>query len=179
MSPLRCPQRTGSFLTLSIPEWSTRFSLFFPLSNPHEGEGNTNFMRLTTTLVSPGGHLVYLGDKSPRVTNTRRSSVKCLLEGWEGHSRGWLKSLLGSLGLSETWGRERPSLSSRSFGSKCLHVNKVSNWAKGAWGSFYSPQGNLAVRVLETRTCPGCGPDISDKSLWNPALAPDISGAGT
>jgi hypothetical protein len=55
----------------------TKIKFGFPLSNPHEGEGKTNFPRLTTTLVAPGGHLVRLGDKSSSVTNRRRSSVKC------------------------------------------------------------------------------------------------------
>jgi hypothetical protein len=55
---------------------STKIKLSFPLPNPHEGDVNTNFLRLTTTLVAPEGHLVHLGDKSPRVTNTWRLLVK-------------------------------------------------------------------------------------------------------
>jgi hypothetical protein len=55
----------------------TKINFGFPLANPHEGEGNTNILRLSTTLVALRGQLVHLGDKSPRVTNTQRSSVKC------------------------------------------------------------------------------------------------------
>jgi hypothetical protein len=40
-------------------------------------------------------------------------------------------------------------------------------------GPFIAPQENLAVRVSETRTCPGRGPDISGHRLWNPAAKPD------
>jgi hypothetical protein len=49
----------------------------FGLTNPHEREGDTNFLRLTITLVAPVGHLIHLGDESPRVTNTWRLLVKC------------------------------------------------------------------------------------------------------
>jgi hypothetical protein len=55
----------------------TKIKFSFPLSNPREGEDNTNFSRLTTILMAPRWHLVRLGDKSPRVMNTRRSLVKC------------------------------------------------------------------------------------------------------
>jgi hypothetical protein len=55
----------------------TKIYLSFLLSNLHEGEGNTNFPRFTITLVTPEEHLVHRCDKSPRVMNTWRSSVKC------------------------------------------------------------------------------------------------------
>jgi hypothetical protein len=45
-------------------------------------------------------------------------------------------------------------------------------------GSFIVSQENLAVGVLETRTCPGRGPDISGQPLWNPAWGPDMSDLG-
>jgi hypothetical protein len=55
----------------------TKIKFGFLLSNHHEGVGNTIFPRLTTTLVAPRGHLVHLGDKFSRVTNTQRLSVMC------------------------------------------------------------------------------------------------------
>jgi hypothetical protein len=45
-------------------------------------------------------------------------------------------------------------------------------------GPFIAPQGNLPVGVLETRTCPGKGPDISGTPLWNPAYELDMLGSG-
>jgi hypothetical protein len=48
----------------------TKIEFGFSLSNLHEGEGYTNFMGLTTTLVALEGHLVCLGDESLRVMNT-------------------------------------------------------------------------------------------------------------
>jgi hypothetical protein len=74
---------------------------------------------------------------------------------------------------------ERESLSSRNIGSKGLQVSGVVKRAEGAWASFYSPKRNLPIGVSEIRTCPTRGPDMSAKGYWNPALAPDISGAGT
>jgi hypothetical protein len=48
-------QRAGSLSTL----------FRFPLSNPHKGEGNTNFSGSTTTLVTPD-NLVVLGEQIPK-----------------------------------------------------------------------------------------------------------------
>jgi hypothetical protein len=59
------------------PRTITKINFGSSLSNPHEREGKTNFSELTLTLVAPRGHLVHLGDDSPRVTNTRRLLVKC------------------------------------------------------------------------------------------------------
>jgi hypothetical protein len=120
-------------LSRSKTSWTiTKIQFSFPLSNPHQGEGNTNFSRFTTTLVTPGQHLVRLGDKSSRETNKHRSSMKCLLDGWVGHSREWLKSLLGSLDWREAWGRE--VLISRRVGSKCIQEKWVANRAEGEGG---------------------------------------------
>jgi hypothetical protein len=52
----------------------------------------------------------------------------------------------------------------------------VPNLAREAWGPIIAPQGNLAVWVSETRTCPGQGPDMSSNRLWNPAKKPDKAG---
>jgi hypothetical protein len=41
----------------------TKIKFGFPLSNPHKGEGNTNFLRFTTTLVTPEQHV------TPRISN--------------------------------------------------------------------------------------------------------------
>jgi hypothetical protein len=38
--------------------------------------------------------------------------------------------------------------------SKCLQVEMSGQPGREAWGAFYSPRGNLSVRVSETRTCP-------------------------
>jgi hypothetical protein len=43
-------------------------------------------------------------------------------------------------------------------------------------GAFYSPQGNLAIGVLETRTCLCRGPDMFGNRPWNLAWGPDMSG---
>jgi hypothetical protein len=43
----------------------------------------------------------------------------------------------------------------------------VANPPREAWGAFIAPQGNLAVGVSETRTCPGRGRDMSCHHLWN------------
>jgi hypothetical protein len=45
-------------------------------------------------------------------------------------------------------------------------------------GPFIAPQENLAIGVLETRTCPGRGPDMSSQPLWKPAWGPDMSDPG-
>jgi hypothetical protein len=45
----------------------------------------------------------------------------------EGSLKDWLKYLLQGLDLIEARERERESLSSRSFGSKCFQVNGVAN----------------------------------------------------
>jgi hypothetical protein len=39
----------------------------------------------------------------------------------------------------------------------------------GGGGAFIALKGNLAVRVPETRTCLGRGPDMSGQPLYNPA----------
>jgi hypothetical protein len=49
---------------------------------------------------------------------------------------------------------------------------------------FIAPQENLAIRVSETQTCPGRGPDMSGHRLWNLAAKwdnaerPNMSGLG-
>jgi hypothetical protein len=45
-------------------------------------------------------------------------------------------------------------------------------------GPFIAPQGNLAIGVLETQTCPGRGPNMSDQPLCNLAWGPDMSDLG-
>jgi hypothetical protein len=40
-------------------------------------------------------------------------------------------------------------------------------------GAFIAPQGNLAIGVPETWTCPGQGLNMSSQPLWNPATEPD------
>jgi hypothetical protein len=63
--------------------------------------------------------------------------------------------------------------------SQCVcNVHCVSNWAREAWGAFYSPQENLAIGVSKTWTCPDRGPDMSSQPLWNPVWGPDMSGPG-
>jgi hypothetical protein len=84
-----------------------------------------------------------------------------------------LKSLLISLDLNEAWRREVGS--SRVSQSVCK-LNCVANPAREAWGTFYIPQGNLAVGVSETWTCPGRGPDMFVHHLWNPSQKPDKAG---
>jgi hypothetical protein len=44
---------------------------------------------------------------------------------------------------------------------------------------FIAPKMNLSVGVSEIRTCSVRGPDMFANGYWNPALAPDMSGAGT
>jgi hypothetical protein len=45
-------------------------------------------------------------------------------------------------------------------------------------GGGIAPQENLAVGVLEIRTCPSRGSDMSGKSLWKLAWGPDMFGPG-
>jgi hypothetical protein len=54
----------------------------------------------------------------------------------------------------------------------------VANCAREVWGPFIAPQENLAIGVSETWTCPGQGPDMSDKPLWMLAWGPDMSSPG-
>jgi hypothetical protein len=68
-SPLRCPQRTGFFLTLTLSKWPLRSIRFFTI-NPHTEEGNINFPELNHKLGSSRAMPGRLGDKSLRVTNT-------------------------------------------------------------------------------------------------------------
>jgi hypothetical protein len=88
-----------------------------------------------------------------------------------GHSRVRLKSLLGSLDLNEAWRREVGT------SRECLKVFALCiecpNELERRGGPFIAPQENLAVGVSKTRTCPGRGPDMSGKCLWNPATEPD------
>jgi hypothetical protein len=73
------------------------------------------------------------------------------------------KSLLGSLDLNEAWKREVGS------SRECLKVFAMCiecpTELERRWGPFYSPQENLAVRVSETQTYPGRGPDMSGQPL--------------
>jgi hypothetical protein len=71
------PTRDRVSLNLKPPRTITKIKFDSSLSNLHKGEGNTNFSDLTTTLVSPEGQLVHLGDESLIVTYTRRLLVKC------------------------------------------------------------------------------------------------------
>jgi hypothetical protein len=151
MSLLGCPQRTGSLLTPNLAERSPRSVWFFTIKSPQRREQ----YKLFEDHDNLGGfqrHLVRLGDKSPRVTNTERSSVKCFAWRLRGSLKGWLKSLLESLDVSGAWRRE--SLSSRNAGSKCFQVSGVVNRVKGAWTSFYSPQ-------KESSRCGVKDPDMS------------------
>jgi hypothetical protein len=52
-SPLWSSQRAGSLSTLSTSN-DYHDLVQFPLLNPHKGEGNTNFLGSTTTLVTLG-----------------------------------------------------------------------------------------------------------------------------
>jgi hypothetical protein len=65
--------------------------------------------------------------------------------------------------------------------SKCLqYENEWSAMLERHGRAFIAPppQENLAVGVSETQTCPGRGPDMSDKLLWNLAWGPDMSDSG-
>jgi hypothetical protein len=160
------------------PRWTiTKIWFSFTLSNLHEWEGNTNFLRFTITLVTLEEHLVRLGDKSPRVTNTQRSLVQCFAWRLRGSLKGWLKSLLGSLDWSEAWRRE--DLSSRSVGSKGFQVSGVAKRAKGCGPPFITLKRNLPIGVSKILTCPTKGPYMFEKGYWNPTLAPNMSDIGT
>jgi hypothetical protein len=52
----------------------------------------------------------------------------------------------------------------------------VANPTSKACGAFYSPQGNLAIGMSETRTCLDREADMSDHRLWNPAKKSDKDG---
>jgi hypothetical protein len=111
---------------------------FFTIKSPQR-RGQYKLFEIHHNLGDFWTTLVHLGDKSLRETNARRSLMKCLLEDWVGHSREWLKSLLGSLDWSEAWGRE--VLTSRKVGSKYFQVNWVANRAEGWGGPFIAPEG--------------------------------------
>jgi hypothetical protein len=85
-----------------------------------------------------------------------------------GHSRVRLKSLIGSL-------EERGWELRRVLQSVCK-VKFVANCAREAWGPFIAAEGNLAVGVSETRTCPDRGLDIYGHCLYNPAVKSDKAG---
>jgi hypothetical protein len=151
-SPLRSSQRAESLSTLFL---SGRLQdlVWFPLSNPHEGEGNTNFLRSTRTLVTPGQHLVCLGDKSQRVTNTWRSLMKCFE--WQLRESIKNEAQMSPMKLRSEWSlRERDLEIKRVYQSICKSV-----WwppkLRERGGRFIAPQGNLAVGMSETRTWPG------------------------
>jgi hypothetical protein len=73
---------------------------------------------------------------------------------------------------------EKESLSSKNVSSKCLQLNEMTPRAKGRRDPFIAPKRNLPIGMSETWTCRGWRSDMSDNSFYNPALAPDISGAG-
>jgi hypothetical protein len=64
--------------------------------------------------------------------NEHTEIIDEVLEGWMGHSREMLKSLLVSLDWSEAW--EREVLTSRKVGSNCIQVNWLANRAGGEGG---------------------------------------------
>jgi hypothetical protein len=62
--------------------------------------------------------------------------------------------------------------------SVCM-LNSVACWAREArGGAFIASKGNLSVRVLETRTYPNWGLNMSGQALWNLAWELDKSDSG-
>jgi hypothetical protein len=72
--------------------------------------------------------------------------------------------------------RER-EFDSRSLGKKVFKSMEWPNEWRGRRPPFISPTGNLSVGVLEIRTCPIQGSNISGEGYWNPIWTPDKSGA--
>jgi hypothetical protein len=119
------------------PPWAiTKIKFSSLLSNPHEGESNTNFLGITPTLVPPGEHLIHLSDKCPIVMNTRRLLVKCSCMKVEWATQDLSQITPRRLGfywsLWECW-------SSKILGGEFFQVNGVAKWAKGVETPFYSP----------------------------------------
>jgi hypothetical protein len=87
-----------------------------------------------------------------------------------------LKSFLGSLDLNEVYRREVVSL------RECLKVFAICiecpTELERRGGSFIAPQENLAIGVLETRTCLVWRLNMSGQPLWNSAWGADMSGLG-
>jgi hypothetical protein len=113
--------------------------------------------------------LVRLGNKSPSVTNTRRSSVKCL--SWR--SSGSLKSeaQISLWKLEFEWSLEERGWERKRASQSVCNVYWVSCRAREAWGAFYSP-------LRESSRWSVRNPDMSGQPLWNPAWGPDMSGLG-
>jgi hypothetical protein len=113
-------------------------------------------------------HLVHLVDKSPRVTNTQRLSVKCLAWRLRGSLKRMTQISLRSLDWSEAWRRE--FLGSRNVGSKCFQNSGVANLVKEAWSSFYSPQKESFRWGVRDLDISGLGAGHIHKCLLEPGL---------
>jgi hypothetical protein len=113
------------------PPWMITKILFdFHYQIP-QWEGNTSFLKSTTTLVSPEQHLVHLGDKSARETDTWRSSIKCLSWGLSG-------SLKRMVQISPRKLRLEWALRERRFELKRERLNVFASWTSGSmsWGAW-------------------------------------------
>jgi hypothetical protein len=149
------------FSTIKSP-WRRRQ---YKLSKVHHNLGDSWIM------------LVHLGDKSPGVTNTQRSLMKCFSWRFLGSLKRVAQISLRKLEFE--WRlRERRFELKRVFQSVCKW-SKWPNELRGRGGPFIAPKRNLLIEVLGIQTCLGWKPDMSTKVYWNPALAPDMSGAGT
>jgi hypothetical protein len=146
----------------------TKIKFDFPLSNPHKEEDNTNFLGLTTTLVAPKGHLVRLGDESPRVTNTQRLLVKCSCLKIEQVTQDLTQ--ISHRRLEFDWSM-RECLSSRNLGWKVFQINRVAKWVKGQETPFYSPHSESSRWGVRQPDMSSWELDKSRNPLCNPVLS--------
>jgi hypothetical protein len=137
-SPLRSSQRARSLSTLILSERSPRYSSISIIKSPRR-RGQYKLFEVHNDHVTPGQHLVHLGDKSPRVMNTRRSSMKWV--SWR--SRGSLESeaQISHRKLRFEWSMRERSLELKRVSQCACNLNWVANWAMEVWGPSIAPKG--------------------------------------
>jgi hypothetical protein len=151
MSPLWSSQRVGSPSTLIHPEQSPRSSLISTIKSPQR-RGQYKLFGINHNLGDSQTTESIYGNKSLRVTNTRRSSVKCFR--WRSSRSLKSKAQISPREHGFEWSLEERGREFKRVSQSVCNVKWVANHAREAWGAFYSPQENLAVGVSETRTCP-------------------------
>jgi hypothetical protein len=97
--------------------------------------------------------LVHLGDKYPRVTNARRSSMKCFAWRFWGSLKMVAQISLRKLGLEWSLRERGFELQRECFKVFTRVLSGQPSW--GSMGAFYSPRPGVIfpLGVSETRTC--------------------------
>jgi hypothetical protein len=109
----------------------------FSLSNPHKGEGNTNFLKSTTTLVTlrqpnlSRGKISKSNERTEIISELLELKIEWVTQEW-GSNLSWEARIRMKLGGE--W------LGAQESVSKCLQVENECPHAREAWGGgFYNP----------------------------------------